>query len=116
MTINEFMEDNNHRYENMIFSYDYFTKDSFMSFADIEMSRRTKFFVPTQTFYIENDDTLFILCKESKQDIKYKDFIESEYPKDLNVMLKIDDTYVPLETYGSSDKNKKLWIYNLEEL
>ena len=116
MTINEFIEENNNNYENMLFSYDYFIKDSFISFADIEMSRRTKYFIPTKTFYIENDNTLFIQCKESDKPITFKEFKEMNYPKDLNTMMKINDTYIQLETYGSSDKNKNLWIYNLEEL
>lgn len=70
MTLQEFIEENNMNYKNMAFCYEYYTRDTFYSFAHIESCRRKKFITPTKKFYIK-DNKCHIICNLGKKNYKF---------------------------------------------
>lgn len=118
MTIQEFIKDNNMNHKNMVFKYDYFTRNTFFSFAHIESCRRERHIIPTKTWYIE-DNKLYIKCNIGKRIISFENFIKRDYPRDLETYFITEDTTLELNTTGSTLKYKgdpDTWKYDLDEV
>ena len=114
MNFKEFIEENNHKYKNMIFHYIYHIRDFFFSFQDIENCRREKYITPTKSFEIK-DDKCYVKCVEGKKVLSFNNFIKRKYPMDKEIILRFKDKEFELDTCGRSDIEQDLWNYKLYE-
>lgn len=114
MTIKEFIEENNMNYSNMTFYYEYYTRDSFYSFAHIDACRKKRFVTPTNEYTIKGYKC-YIKCNIGKKVLKFENFKKRDYPQNIEVVLDVNGEEFRLDTFGNADKETNTWNYSLEE-